>query len=385
MKRLDSILNGADFSSFPVDSALSFDEAVAEYNSHINIEADSSLVQADPVEIKLEGGTLPPSRFSAVIGSAHFECFFQKGSDKRLVVFLSGARTRNNGKDVAPYPTFSSWSWYTKTGASVLCIDDPMYHLYPTLALGWFYGTNDEDYRQATASLVGRIAELLGVENSDITLYGRSGGGTAAICISSFIEGSAAVAVNPQLDIANYKFNKSFTEITGLNPSDEAFLDRNDFEKIIKSNPQNTFLILSNLASETDYEIDLKYLNDRFDLKPVYGVSACDNLFLWLYYACGETSPHNAFDNPALFKIIMAVLECLKVNGSAPAGLVSFANDYFAERYELLYRKRDINQKAVSRRDEIENLKVQLAEKDGEIEALKNQKSKGIFSKLKNK
>ncbi len=383
MKKLDDILNSAYNNAYSIKSDISFSDAGKEYARNSAPPADSALVEAQAVEFNVEGGNLPSSRFFASIGSAYFEGFFNKGRQKRLIVFFSGARTRNNGRDVAPYPTFSSWSWYSKTSASVLCLDDPMYHTYPSLALGWFYGTENEDYRQNTALLICKIASLLGIDNSDIVLYGRSGGGTAAICISAFIEGSSAVAINPQLDIENYRFNKDFSEITGINPSDEAFKARNDFEKIIRGNPDNTFMIISNLASETDYDVDLKYLKSRFALDLKYGVCSCDNLFLWIYYACGETNPHNAFDNPALFRMIITALECAKEAGGIPSSIISFANDYWAERYELLSRKREINQKAVLRGVEIKELKAQLAEKEKELSDLKTQKPKGIFSKFK--
>ena len=70
--------------------------------------------------------------------------------------------------------------------------------------------------------------------------------------------------------------------------------------------------------------------------------------------------------------------------------LASFANSYWADRYELLSRKREINQKAVSRRLEIERLTAelndknkQLAEKDKKIAALQKAANSTLLSKIK--
>ena len=180
MKQLETLFGSADINSFELQA--DFSQALESCKNNIfNRKTDAELVSANSVLFNFGGKELPPSRFYSVLGSARIECFFSKGSANRLIVFFSGARTRNGGRDLAPFPTFSSWSWGSETNASVLCIDDPMYYNYPTLPLGWFYGTEKEDFREYVAKLVCEIARLLGVENKNITLYGRSGGGSAAI------------------------------------------------------------------------------------------------------------------------------------------------------------------------------------------------------------
>ena len=89
--------------------------------------------------------------------------------------------------------------------------------------------------------------------------------------------------------------------------------------------------------------------------------------------------------------MIMAVLEFIKAkNTDGAALLASFANEYWADRYELLMRKREINQKAVSRGGEIKALKNQIAEKEKiiskknkEISDLKKQSQTSFFVRLK--
>ena len=137
-------------------------ETVREVKSFIERRPDESLVQRDSSEFQLQSSELPPSRFYTDIRTAHMECFFKKGSLDYLVVFFSGARTRAGGR-LAPYPTFSSWSWYKDINASVLCIDDPTYKTFPKMEIGWYYGTQTEDYRYDISLLIKKIAALLGV------------------------------------------------------------------------------------------------------------------------------------------------------------------------------------------------------------------------------
>ena len=150
-------------------------------------------------------------------------------------------------------------------------------------------------------------------------------------------------------------------------------------------------MIISNAASKIDYDIDINFLSAKFGANLKYGLSCMDNLCLWQYYACGEPDPHSAFDNPALFRMIMAVLEFIKAkNTDGAALLASFANEYWADRYELLMRKREINQKAVSRGGEIKALKDQISEKEKviseknkEISALKKRMHESLFAKIR--
>ena len=143
---------------------------------------DVSIVQRESVEfcVKENNHELPKQRFFAKIGNAHIEGFFKQGTSKRLYVIFDGSRTRNGGKDLAKLPTFSRWSWAFSSQASFVCLEDPMYYTFEKCKLGWFYGTNEEDYIEDCAQCIKKIASLLGFENQDIVLYGASGGGDSS-------------------------------------------------------------------------------------------------------------------------------------------------------------------------------------------------------------
>ena len=71
----------------------------------------------------------------------------------------------------------------------------------------WFLTTHPS-YRRPL--FINSIAEKMQVLQQDIYLYGSSGGGTAAIEISRFLEKSNVIAINPQLDMDHYFYTKDF-------------------------------------------------------------------------------------------------------------------------------------------------------------------------------
>lgn len=317
-------------------------ETVREVKSFIERRPDESLVQRDASEFQLQSSELPPSRFYTDIRTAHMECFFKKGSLDYLVVFFSGARTRAGGR-LAPYPTFSSWSWYKDINASVLCIDDPMYKTFPQMEIGWYYGTQTEDYRYDISLLIKKIAALLGVPNRHIILYGRSGGGTAAIAVSNYIKGSCVCSVNAQIDLQKYPhYADQFSEHMGIDIyTSEDFKKRNDFAGVIKKNPDNTYLLITNIFSPSDAQRSIPYFLKHFDLELKYGISSCQNLHSWIYAAWGVSNAHNSFDSVPLFKMILEVIIALS-NGAADEDvniLAASANAYWFEHYNHIIKQ----------------------------------------------
>ena len=172
--------------------------------------ADAAVLFAEPVEFSAgkENKSLPATRFYTRVGSARIEGFFHKGKSSVLYVMFGGSRTRSGGKALAPLPSFYRWSWYQETDASLVSLEDPMFYTFPECTLGWYYGTKEEDYRQYCARCIGKIAELLNIENKDIVLYGSSGGGTAAIGVSRYLTGCSVVAINPQIFLEKYPYTE---------------------------------------------------------------------------------------------------------------------------------------------------------------------------------
>jgi hypothetical protein len=56
--------------------------------------------------------------------------------------------------------------------STLLSIEDPMY-FESGIPVGWFYGTHEQDYRDATAKLVTSVARCLGIPNERLMKKGQ--------------------------------------------------------------------------------------------------------------------------------------------------------------------------------------------------------------------
>ncbi|MCD7920116.1 MAG: hypothetical protein LUG45_08625 [Clostridiales bacterium] len=233
-----------------------------------------------------------------------FEFFFKGRDSDRLYVFLDGSRSRDRGTRLADLPTFISWSWYPKISANVLCFEDPMFYQYPDLQLGWFYGSAQQDGRQLLAEVVDRIAVQLHIAHENIVLYGRSGGGTAALFAARYLPGCTAVGINPQLNLLSYGYYPFFQKITGIDLRQEPCARRTDLAASIHSDTKSHYIVMGNLESKEDMEVHFLPFCKEMGITPVYGAVQAGNTTVWLFRALGESSAHNSFENPTIFLLI---------------------------------------------------------------------------------
>lgn len=369
MDNLEKILKDLNYGVKP--ESFTWDKYNRVIDDARQIKVDKSLVLKEPTEFNLDtcGNSLPENRFFTDIGSAHFEGFFNKGTDNSLIVFFDGARTAGNMYTVVPIPRFVSWSWYSKCSSSMISFEDPMYYLHDELILGWFYGTKKENFREYAARIIKKVADNLGVPYSNIILYGRSGGGTSAIGVSDFIEGCSSVSVNMQIDIENYYYTPHFERITGIKLSQRD--PRIDVADIIKRNGQNDYLVITNAASNIDLATELKLLAENCHFTPGYGLTIKDNLISWVYEAYGTPKAHTAFENFYIFTLIITAIRAYKagVDLDTVKSFVGIVNEYWFEKY--------IGQsKAYRLNEELEKLKKENEKQKEEILEIKQQNDK---------
>lgn len=109
--------------------------------------ADASVLKVESVRIDSERfDRVPEGRFHTEVDGAHFECFYHASEYDYLYVVLD---TMRDDKTIAhgPLPRFHKWSWSTFLKGHLLSIEDPMY-FESDIAVGWFYGTHERDYRR---------------------------------------------------------------------------------------------------------------------------------------------------------------------------------------------------------------------------------------------
>ena len=313
-------------------------------------QADASMLAAEPREFSVgeENERLPEIRFYTLLGSARIEGFFHQGNMSKLYVMFDGSRSRSGGRGLAPLPSFSRWSWHKQTDASLVSIEDPMFYTFPQCTLGWYYGTKDEDYRQYCAQCIGKIADLLHIENDDIILYGSSGGGTAAIGVSRYLPGCTVVAINPQIFLDMYPYSEELEKITGMRLRTEAdrFI-RNDNCRIIRENPESMYFLIENVRSDGDYVTQFRALCKNAGINPGFGIEKNGNIVSWLYDAQGAPSTHSSVENTAIFKMIDMLIGYVRDgrNIDEIKHLYDVVNEFWYERYSLMRTKYYQNQK----------------------------------------
>lgn len=86
--------------------------------------------------------------------------------------------------------------------ANVLLVSDPSMILDRTLSLGWYAGSLEQPDLIETLTEVFRVVS----QGTRPIFFGASAGGWAALKYAARLDGAVAVAVNPQVDIARYKY-----------------------------------------------------------------------------------------------------------------------------------------------------------------------------------
>ena len=269
---------------------------------------------------------VPEGRFDIWIEDVNFACFLKKSPGEFMYVFLQGFSNGTNNY-------FERWSWYSMVDGITLSIADPMIKKYPGIKVGWYLGTPEKDFRNLLSKIIEKIASIVGIRHENIILYGGSAGGTAAIHTASILNGSLAVAINPQIDLINDSRKEHFEKITGLTLS-EYKINRIDSSVAIK-NSSSKYIILQNCASSEDY-MNNQLLTKKFHIKPKYGLSNKDNVIIWTYEAKGIRDPHDTFENRTMFTAIDALIKHVIIGNEVVEvdEIYKLFSEFWYDRYE---------------------------------------------------
>lgn len=275
----------------------------------VRTEVDKSLVSSDKVfELDINNiSKIPDGRIRIMVDGIRFECMFKKGKNDKLWVFPSAARTRANGR--ADIPLLERWSYYNILEDSILCVSDPMYYDYPQLNCGWFWGNDEQNYREYLALIVSKIVEFYSISKDNVVFMGVSAGGTTSIHTAAIFGHGTAISINGQLNFESETRTKrieDFKSATGMDPTKKDKFRRNELHEVVKSATGVRFVIATNACSYADLYDHLIYFCSKKGDLPKLGLTAYDNVIYWLYEVHCK-SPHNAFDD----KNIIFVLEYL--------------------------------------------------------------------------
>lgn len=245
--------------------------------------------------------------FIANIKGTKFKCLYIDNVNMNLYVSLMGARSAEQiHKDPTnKRPKWSRWTYSSLVNAAYICIDDPMYFIYPDIRIGWFYGDKNKSYITDLVLLINQIQSKKNIPNNGVVFISSSAGGFSSIYASAFIKGSLSISFNPQLYIQDYPYAPNFQKITGINLIEHDCLDRNNPAKFLKEHPDSKHVIIINIKSKIDLNDAIRLANE-FKIKLRYGLTQYKNVLFWLYEAepRADNNCHVCFENKQLFKLV---------------------------------------------------------------------------------
>ncbi len=175
-----------------------------------------------------------------------FQTWFKKHDSKKLLVFLSAAVDRSQHE----LPVFNRKNWADLYDANVLCISDPTLEYDPDLRCGWYMGN---EKGSALVELSGYISKL---GYNDITFYGSSAGGFAALVLGGMVENSTVVCINPQTDLNKYPKHFIDKMISCCFPNNNIDYKRFKAENYWNNNNSSKIIYVQNILDNPHYQND---------------------------------------------------------------------------------------------------------------------------------
>ena len=285
-----------------------------------------------PIHVSLEEFKLLDSEETYLVTHNSYEynlLFIPKKNSKRLYISLCGGGRKNK-----IYPLFTRWKYFNYLNANFLCIEDPMYKLYPEIYDAmWYYGTQEHWLISDVSEIIEKIKNQLNLSNRDIVFFGSSGGGTASLYLANLFEDSAAYALNPQYDLSSWNFDlyNFFKQSLNIDLScDDSFKFRNNIKLTSK---RSRYFLCENFLSEKDRNQFIPFFErNNFPLK--YGISQHNNIITWIH-ATNGTKIHSSNPEKLEFLLLDYLNEELKNNEciSDIENFSCFFNEYLNIKY----------------------------------------------------
>ncbi len=234
----------------------------------------------------------------------HFAFYRGKEGCNRIIIALTGAQY---GRDRKDGPRYSRGTYVQATDASMICVDDPMIYSY-RVSHGFFAGTSSSG-RPIWEVIAEVLREALGkvnIPDPDIVFLSSSSGGIGSILTSSCIgRPSTVVAINSQIHLAR---SPMFRQLNAKGLMDKRLADVDYIPNVIRGHPENTYILMENLASHGDYFGHYRFLCKKLGMKPYYGLHNEGNVITWVYYGTSD-KPHMAQDWATFFPAIEFVVD----------------------------------------------------------------------------
>lgn len=217
-----------------------------------------------------------------------FPALYYPSEKQALFVLMPSAI--NRGK--AQLPAFNRWTWASSgffPGHSI-CISDPTLDLHDQLNIGWCLGDKDNCATAELSEFIIELAKSKGIPTEKIIIYGSSAGGFSALALASLIDGSTAIAINPQIDATAYEAigQVELMSKTCFDMSKEdlrsTYTDRIDMKVRWESVKNSRAVIVQNITDEHHYNDHFKDFWTSLGGDPeAIGITRQGNHIAWIY------------------------------------------------------------------------------------------------------
>ncbi len=235
-----------------------------------------------------------------------------KKKSSLLFVLFSGDAIR---KKYQP-PVFQRWSWSKYFPGHCVYFSDPVLHLDPRIGLGWYSGTKESDTLTTIARIVNEIASHLKVDSGNIVSYGSSGGGFAALRLTSLLGQGVSICINPQITTYKYlpkHFNRYVDVCYPGMSTEEVVLrypDRVDLTTLGAKIKRQRIIYMQNLDDTHHVEEHYKpFCASIGEQNPLEQSSSCSNFNKVLF---NDPRGHAKAESAGEFKRAMQILENLQ-------------------------------------------------------------------------
>lgn len=222
--------------------------------------------------------------------NVEIEYIFLKGNDK-LIVFFS-ALYPGSGK------RFQRWTYANHIKETVICLMDPRCSIIQDKNQGYYYGTNEKDYRMVVANFIMKVATNVEIDYENIWLVGDSNAATAALFINKYINKSNCIAINPQVTWPRYSEKLQNILKTELN--------KNQFEiSSLMCNPADGYSLLLFIKNSPDDVQSINYFSKIIMKEVSYPIEIFKNSIIWTFDT-DYIDNHVAIDDHIIFKLLIS-------------------------------------------------------------------------------
>lgn len=288
-----------DLSSFPNIFRNSDDiKGSREYlNIHNNTELMFSNRMTTNIGEEIDFDKMP-NRFDCIVNNISLSClaFDNRRKNNKLYISLSSGIPKNINE-----PNFSRWKYHKYFDGIYICIADPMIFINRKLPYNeptWYYGYKENNVFESIKELINKIVSKYRIEAKNITVFGSSSGGYAALYLGYLIEDINVIALSPQLSPKLWDTSNNFEKYNECDLRDKS-IERNDLTGLVKFSKSKNFICYNRESSK---DIDQINLLTNENIIP-YGISEYSrNIIFWKHSTFG-VNKHNC--NPEKFGIVI--------------------------------------------------------------------------------